>query len=66
MPGAKPPKGKGYWHNIALSNNQLDENDFFISPHLGGPGNSFYKENSELYKDDQQKIRLKTYELDNT
>ena len=64
MPCSKPTNTRGYWHNVALGKNQSEQKDFFISPHLGGPGNSFYKENSELYKDANQKISLKTHELD--
>ena len=63
MPGASAPRVSGHWHNIALSN-QANKKDFFVSPHFGGAGNSFYQENSELYKDSQKKISLETHELD--
>ena len=28
MPGTVAPKTRGYWHNIALSNNQTSKRDF--------------------------------------
>ena len=64
IPGIPSPSARGNWHNVALSNNEADARDFFISPYFCGAGNSFYKENSELYKDESQKIRLQTHELD--
>ena len=65
MPSPTAPNTSGHWHNVALSNNESDEKDFFISPIGGGAGNSFYEENSQLYKEMGEKIKIKTQTLDN-
>ena len=58
------PIGCGHWHQIALGKENGAKKDFFVSPFFEGAGNSFYRENSELYQNKDQKIKLVTYELD--
>lgn len=50
-------EGKDRWFNIALSKPGIDTVDFYCAPITSsGTGDSYYKENTSLYRDSKPKI----------